>query len=523
MSIADSHLMLAFEGTEVPDWLRQRLEESPPAGVTLFREWNMTSPAQVAELTSVLQEANTSPLPLLIAVDQEGGQLIGLTGSTEFAGNMAIGATGNVELASEVAGAMGRELAAVGINVNYAPVADVATRVENPSLGIRSFGDDPEQVARLTSAMVTGFTSTGVHATLKHFPGSGEAAVDPHYELPRLDLDRDRLEQVELRPFQAGIAAGAELLMVAHQVVPALTGSPDVSICASEAGINGFVRSELGFDGLVISDALDMGALDQGPAQVVEIIAMMRAGTDLLLCMPDPELQERARMAVERGHSRGLIANDTLKTAIARVERLRSSLRPAEIPLEIVGSSEHLHLARRLAQESVTLVRNDDSLIPLRVEPGRRILTLEPEPVNVTPADTTALYPPQLAAALRARHPDVTDVVYSHHPERSEIAAVVEKARDHDLIILGTVTATPGQVDLASALIQLGKPLVTVALRTPFDLAAYPASATHVCTYGSHRRSLDALTSALFGDISFQGHLPAAIPGLYPRGHGIET
>ena len=125
--------------------------------------------------------------------------------------------------------------------------------------------------------------------------------------------------------------------MVAHQVVPALTGSPEVSICASEAGINGFVRSELGFDGLVISDALDMGALDQGPAQVVEIIAMMRAGTDLLLCMPDPELQDRARLAVERGHARGLITDDTLKSAIARVERARSSIRTTEIRPEHRG------------------------------------------------------------------------------------------------------------------------------------------------------------------------------------------
>jgi len=522
MSVADPHLMLAFEGTEVPDWLRQRLEESPPAGVTLFREWNMTSPGQVADLTAALQEANSSPLPLLIAVDQEGGQLIGLAGSTEFAGNMAIGATGNVALASEVAAAMGRELAAVGINVNYAPVADIASRAENPSLGIRSFGDDPEEVARLTGVMVTGYTSTGVLATLKHFPGSGEAAVDPHYELPRLDLDRDRLDQVEMRPFKAGIAAGAELLMVAHQVVPALTGSTEISICASESAINGFVRSVLGFQGLVISDALDMGALDQGPAQVAEIIAMMRAGTDLLLCMPDRELQDRARMGVERGHSRGLIADDTLKAAVARVERLRSSLPTNGTHPEIVGSPDHLELAKRLAEESITLVRND-SLIPLRVEAGHRILSLEPEPVNVTPADTTALYPPQLAAALQARHAEVSEVVYSHHPERSEISAVVDKAKDHDLIILGTVTATPGQVELAAALLGLGKPLVTVALRTPFDLSAYPGSATHVCTYSSHRPSLDALTSALFGDIPFNGHLPAAIPGLYPHGHGLDT
>jgi beta-N-acetylhexosaminidase len=523
MSVADPHLMLAFEGTEVPDWLRKRLAESPPAGVSLFREWNMTSPGQAAELTAALQEANSSPLPLLIAVDQEGGQLIGLAGSTEFAGNMAIGATADADLASEVAVAMGTELAAVGINVNYAPVADVASRALNPSLGIRCFGDDPEQVARLTAATVSGFTRAGVLATLKHFPGSGEAEVDPHYELPLLGLERDRLEQVELPPFRAGIAAGAEFLMVAHQVVPALTGSSEVSICASEIGINGFVRSELGFDRVVITDALDMGALDQGPAQVVEIIAMMRAGTDLLLCMPDPDLQERARLALERGHARGLITDDTLKSAIARVERARSSIRPAEIRPELVGSGAHRQLAKRLAEESITLVRNDDSLVPLRPEAGQDLLCLEPEPVNVTPADTTALYPPQFASALRARHPRVTEIVYPQDPKPSDIAAVVEHAKDHDAIVLGTVTATRGQVDLAEALLGLGKPLITVALRTPFDLSLYPASATHACTYGAHRPSLDALTSALFGDIPFRGHLPVAIPGLYPRGHGIET
>ena len=148
-------------------------------------------------------------------------------------------------------------------------------------------------------------------------------------------------------PFRAGVAAGAELLMVAHQVVPALTGSNEVSICASETGINGFVRSELGFDRVVISDALDMGALDQGPAQVVEMIAMMRAGTDVLLCMPDPELKN-ARLALERGHARGLIPDDTLKAAVARVERARSSIRPTEIRPELVGSVAHGQLAGAL-------------------------------------------------------------------------------------------------------------------------------------------------------------------------------
>lgn len=523
MSGADPHLMLAFEGTEVPDWLRKRLQDSPPAGVTLFREWNMESPAQVAELTSTLQELNSSSLPLLIAVDQEGGQLLGLTGSTPFAGNMALGATGDLDLARDVAEAMGREMRAVGLNVNYAPVADVASRADNPSLGIRSFGDEPSEVAHFTGAMVDGLRRAGVFATAKHFPGKGEARVDPHYELPLLDLDRERLDTVELPPFRSAFDAGAELLMMGHYVVPAVTGSYDLPISASERGIDGFVRAEMGFGGLVITDALDMGALDQGPAQVVEIITMMRGGTDLLLCMPDPALQDRVRVAVERGHSRSLIPNETLDRSRARIERLRGSVTAGDLSPQTVGADDHLALAASLAELSVTLVRNDEGHLPLGSAPDARILALEPVPTNVTPADTTAMYPPLLASALRSRHPAVTEIVYPHHPGRSDIASAVSAAEGHDLVVVGTVTATTGQADLVDALLGTGKPVVTVALRTPYDLAAYPRSSTHVCTYSGHLPSLEALVSALLGQAPFRGHLPAAIPGLYARGHGIET
>ncbi len=522
MSVADPHLMLAFEGTEIPEWLRERLGESPPAGVTLFREWNMTSPGQVAELTASLQEANSSPLPLLIAVDQEGGQLIGLAGATPFAGNMALGATGDPDLAREVAAAMGAELAAVGVNVNYAPVADVATQALNPSLGIRSFGDDPELVASLTGAMVEGFDAAGILATLKHFPGSGEVTVDPHYQLPLLDLDRQRLDTVEIPPFRSGIDAGARLLMVAHQLVPVLTGSDEVPICGSKQGIDGFVREELGFDGVVMTDALDMGALDQGPAQVVEIIAMMRSGTDLLLCMPDPELQDRARVALDRGHSRGLLPDETLKASLARVEKLRGSVASRPARPEVVGSDQHQQLAGDLARRSVTLVRDDVGLLPVWSGDTGRILSLEPVPVNVTPADTTTFYPARLSEAIGAKRP-VTGIVYPHDPERNDIASAVDAAGSHDLVVVGTVNATPGQKQMVDALLATGKPVITVALRTPYDLAVYPRSQTHVCTYGSHWPSLQALTAALFGEIPFTGRLPAGIPGLYPRGHGLQT
>jgi beta-N-acetylhexosaminidase len=522
MSIADPHLMLAFEGTEMPEWLRHRLEVSPPAGVTLFRAWNVVSPQQVAELTAALQGANSSPLPLLIAVDQEGGQLIGLAGATPFAGNMALGATADPDLAREVAFVIGTELASVGVNVNYAPVADVATQAHNPSLGIRSFGDDPDLVARLTAAMVQGLGAAGVLATLKHFPGSGEATVDPHHHLPLLDLDRGRLEAIELPPFRAGIEAGVKLLMVAHQLVPALTGSDEVPICGSKQGIDGFVRGELGFDGLVMTDALDMGALDQGPAQVVEIIAMMRGGTDLLLCMPDPALQDRAVVAMERGYSRGLIPDEVLQASVARIEKLRGSLKVGDPHPELVGSDDHMRLAADLADRSVTLVRNDVGLIPLTPGDGRSILCLEPEPVIVTLADTTTFYPARLAEAIQTKQHQVSGIVYPHHPEQNDIAAAVDATQQHDLVVVATVNATPGQARLVEALLATGKPVVTVALRTPYDLAAYPGSQTHLCTYGSHWPSLRALASALFGEIPLRGCLPVAIPDLYPSGHGVR-
>jgi beta-N-acetylhexosaminidase len=409
------------------------------------------------------------------------------------------------------------------VNVNYAPVADVATRPDNPSLGVRSFGEDPGLVATLTEAMVQGLDDAGVLATLKHFPGSGEATVDPHYQLPLLDLDRGRLEAIELPPFRSGIAAGARMLMVAHQLVPALTGGEEVPICSSSQGIDGFVRGELGFDGVVMTDALDMGALEQGPAQVVEVIAMMRSGVDLLLCMPDLELQDRARVAMEMGYSRGLIPDEILRASAARIEKLRGSASRAELHPELVGSDGHGRLAGELAERSITLVRDETGLLPLTSLETPSILCLEPEPVIVTPADTTTFYPAHLGEAIRARGGDVTGIVYPHQPDHNDIASVVDTALRHDLVVMGTVNATTGQARMVDAVIATGKPVVTVALRTPYDLAAYPGASTHLCTYSGHLPSLQALASALYGEIRLVGRLPVEIPGLYPVGHGLQT
>ncbi len=515
-TVADPHLMLAFEGMDTPGWVAQSLESGRPAGFTLFRGLNIESPCQVADLVSDLQRRNQTDCPLLIATDQEGGQLQALAGSTPFAGNMAIGATGNEGLAREVGAAIGRELRAVGINVNYAPSVDVASLPRNPSLGIRSFGSDHVAVSRLGAAIAAGMSEGGVLATAKHFPGKGEAAVDPHYELPLLDLNAERMDRVELAPFSRLFGDGIPIAMVGHYLVPALTGSATEPISVSRTGL-AEVRGRLGFGGVLISDALDMRALDQGASQVVEFMAMINAGIDLLLCTPDPSLLGRAIIALEKGHQRGLVSSATLNVSRERIERLRRSIAPAEPDPGIVGSQPHVALANRLAEDSITLVRDETQALPL--DTGGRLLVLEPEPANVTPADTTALYPPVMAEEIARFHPSVTGRIYPQEPSDSDISELTDLARRHDMIVIGTVVASAPHGKLVTALVATGKPLVAVALRTPFDILEYPTVPTYIATYSSHRPSMAALAGKLFGSQNFVGQLPVPIEDLYPLGH----
>lgn len=516
---ADSHFMLAFEGTSAPLDVRATLAEGRAPGVSLFRFANVESAGQVAELTESLRAAAGGETPLLIAADQETGQLVGLGGdTTQFPGAMALGATGDTVLARRVATAIGAELRAMGVTINYAPVCDVATNPANPSLGVRAFSDDPRMVAEMAAATVRGLADSGVAATAKHFPGKGEAIVDPHQRLPLLDLDRDRLEEVELTPFRAAIDAGAPAVMAGHYAVPSVTGRDDLPSSVSEAMIAGLLRTRLGFHGVVVTDALDMGALPQGVGQIVDTIAALRASVDLLLCSPDRDRQDLLRGGLDLAVSRGLLPETGPSTE--RVGRLRQWLSGFAAPdFSIVGCAEHAVLAQEVARRSVTLVRDAANILPLTSQ--GRLLAVMPRPVDLTPADTSSLVEPGLASALRRHHPDVTEIVISPIPERGEIAGVVTAARDAAAVVLGTITAGPEQANLVDAVASTGTPLVTVALRTPFDLVAYPRVDTHLCTYSIHPVSLAALAEVIFGVIPATGRLPTAVGDLYPRGHGM--
>jgi beta-N-acetylhexosaminidase len=515
--------MLSFDGLEAPRAILERLRSAPAAGFTLYRWRNAGPPAGVRALTASLVEAAGGPL--LIAADQEGGQLDTFgDGVTAFPGAMALGATGDERLAARVAHATGLELRAMGVNVCYAPVLDVATDPANPAIGIRSFGSSPEAVARFGAATVRGLAGAGVAATAKHFPGIGDIDRDSHHELPLIPHDRDRFERVELVPFRAAIAAGASLVMSGHVAVPALTGRDDLPATLSSAALRTLLRDELGFDGVTITDALDMHALAQGANQVVDVLAAIGAGVDLLL-LGDPTGRQELERSLVHAAWRGLVDLDAVEASLARIDELRARLAAVPSPdLSVVGSTAHRALAAEVAARSITLVRDDAGLVPLRFAPDARILAIMPRPSELTPADTSSAEPPLLASALRRSHPRVDELVVSPSPSAAEIAGATEAARSADLIVLGTISASlePAQVALVEAVVALGRPTITVALRTPFDLASYPASTTHLCTYGLREPSLTALGAVLAGEAEAVGRLPTPIGDLYPVGWGRQ-
>jgi beta-N-acetylhexosaminidase len=512
-------LMLAFEGETIPAWLATWLADAPPAGFTIFRHHNVRSPDQLRELTDALQAAAPPGLPFLIAADQEGGQFQALgIGPTQFAGAMALGAAGDETLAERVGRAIGTELAAMGVNVCYAPVADVAVTQLNPALGIRAFGADAGAVAGMVAATVHGIESTGVAATVKHFPGKGAVATDTHHALGIVDHDRARLDAVELAPFRAAIEAGVGLVMSGHFAVPGLTGDPGLPATLARDVMTGLLRDELGFAGVAITDALDMKALDQGPNQVLDALAALRAGVDLLLLATDPEGRERIATGLRHAARRRLLDADAVGASLARVAALRRRVAATTDPLRrpdlsVVGGARHLALSRELADRSLTLVRDDDGLLPMRLDGDRSILAVMPRPVDLTPADTSSTVEPGLAAALRAVHPRVDEAIVDIDPDDAAIGAVRARAAAADAVVVGTIAATPGsaQARLVEAILATGTPTITVALRTPWDLDAYPGSRTHLCTYSILPDPLAALADALVGRLVPAGRLPVPL------------
>ena len=516
----DSLLMLSFIGMTLPDGVKEMLGSTDVSGVTLFRPNNYDDPSQLLALTEAIQATRPASEPLLIAIDQEGGQLHAFGApATMWPGNMALGAADDIDLTQRVGVAIGTELRAVGINVDYAPVADVASNPSNPATGVRAFGDDAAHVARHVGAMVRGIQSEGVAATMKHFPGKGSSAVDSHLAMPVIGHSLERLWDNELVPFVAAIDAGVKLTMTGHFALPAVTGSDDLPCTLSYASNTDLLRKQLGFDGPLISDALDMKALSQGPAQVVEVIAAVRSGVDLLLMTADPEQEKRITSSLALAVSRELISPKRLDEAANRVTELRRWLGDFDTPsLDTIGSAYHTDLALEAARGSITLLKDEKSLLPLSVSSLDRILVIEAAPRRVTAADTSDLETPAVAVALRECTDATVDAMIM-----STVGSIPDAIDSYDAVIMVTDAATLDSTQAASAraIVASHANVIAVARRTPYDISEYREVGTYLCCWSINRSSAVAVAEAITGLTPITGRLPVSFEG-YPLGSGID-
>lgn len=519
-------LLLAFKGKEFSREMKQALERFRPAGLTLFRSYNVDCPAQVKKLTSDLQKyAKQIGLPpLIIAADQEGGQLMAIgEGTTPLPGNLALGATGSTELAYRAGVVLGRELSALGINMDYAPCCDVNVNPHNPVIGTRSFGEDPHQVAILSAAIIQGLQSQGIAAVAKHFPGHGDTTSDSHLGLPSISHSLERLQRVEFPPFQAAIDAEVKGIMSAHLALPAIDGEKALPATLSKAILTGLLRQQLGYRGVTISDAMDMQAIRQGEFLGEECVRAAKAGIDLLLMTADPADQERAWVGLAKSYREEIDVQSIFQDSIKRVMDLKNWLSNSftHLSLDVVGCDLHLAEADEIAERSITLVRDNDHLIPMHLEPDQRITVILPRPADLTPADTSSYLIPELAKALKVFHPNVDEIILPFRPNDEEILRTLQQIKDANRIVVGTLNAFDcfEQAKLVSAILATGIPTIVIAMRMPYDLIAFPETPTFLCTYSIQPPSIKAVASVIMGKLKPQGKLPVSIPGLYPVGY----
>ena len=410
--------MVGFPGTSPSRDIIDLIQRRYVGGIILFSR-NVGDASQVSELTRRLQAIARDaghPYPLLIAIDQENGMVQRLGRAfTPLPGNMALGAIGDPEIVSEVAEATGRQLKSVGINMNLAPDVDVNSNPANPVIGVRSFGDDAEAVSRLAAAAVRGYHTSGVITSLKHFPGHGDTAIDSHLGLPVLPFGLERLDSVEFPPFVSGIQAGADTIMVAHVAMPHLTGEENTPATLSSAIIGGLLRGHLNYQGVIMSDCLEMEAISGTVGTARAAVLALEAGIDLVLISHHDTRQRDGIDLVYEALRTGELSPVTVARAAERVLLLKGrylSWADATAPGEgaRIRAGEYTRLSEQTYKRSTTLVRAEAGLLPLRLDESTRILVLAMPPDSVTPA---------------------VDLAYPHQYSRGEHSAAACQYRRH--------------------------------------------------------------------------------------------
>lgn len=463
--------------------------------------WDKFTREELAVFTAWLRERSPQGLPYMVFADHEGGPLFTQRsfGATVMPGNMALGAADSEALAAAAAEASARELAALGVHADFAPAVDVNSNSKNPIIGVRSYGSDPARVAAMGAAQIRGYLAGGVLPVAKHFPGHGDTAVDSHVGLPVVDRPRASFDAVELPPFKAAIAAGVPMLMPAHVVAPAL-GAADVPVTFSKTVLEGVLRGELGFKGVIVSDSLDMGAVAKSTDVAEASVLSFLAGCDFLLTGKTDYRRTHAYF-LEAVRS-GRVPRERLTAAVGRILALKGRF-PA-VPPAADGSGGPA-TAKTVAEGALTLVRGK---LPLKAKGGPLVLV----------AFRSKSYAKELeafAAALAARYPGAEAVFLDAKPSPEDAAKARAASAKAGALVVGTYLwgATPPkeQVELAAELFALGKPSAQLSLMNPYDAGTYPSAGAVLALYGPTPAMLEAAAKALVGALKPSGRLPVSL------------
>ncbi len=478
--------MAGFPGTEIDEEFACLVREAKIGNVILFRR-NIESRAQLTRLCAQLKDlivSETGAEPL-IAIDQEGGVVTRLSDDMiNTPGAMALAAVGGD--APYRAGLItARELRSCGVTVNLAPVLDVNSNPDNPVIGVRSFGEDPEQAAPLALAFMRGSLEGGVMACGKHFPGHGDTAVDSHLGLPRVEKGLEALELCELPPFRRAIEAGIPALMTSHVLFPAL--EPEgVPATMSRRILTGLLRQDLGFSGLIISDCMEMQAISRFYGTVQGAVASIAAGADIVCISHTAALARETAERLYAGRENGTLSDAEFDSSLRRIAEAKRRL---SSPCGASGTTDgDAGEARALLAKSFKLLHApmpDLGRKPFFVGSGPVRASLVSSHVRQTPA-----FPRYMAEAFGGQF-----LITEDEPDAAEIAAAVKAAAESSCIVLGTCNAhlKEGQRALMKALGELGKPMAVVALRNPYDLLSLPAGAAGITAWEYTERALEAL------------------------------
>jgi beta-N-acetylhexosaminidase len=566
-------VLVQFMNDADPKWIQLRDSVSkyhvgslvmtvPMEGPVLLR----SQPYVAAELLNRLQR--TSNLPLIVAADFERGVSMRLNGTTVFPHAMAFGAAGKVENAEAFGRITALESRAIGVHWNFFPVADVNSNPANPIINTRSFGEDPQQVGDFVAAYIRGAHRGGMLTTAKHFPGHGDTATDSHLGFAQVTGDRARLNAVELPPFRRAIEAGVDAVMVAHVTVPALDPAPDRVATTSSAIVDGLLKEELGFKGIVVTDALDMAGLTRLYAKDIGRAAVesFKAGNDVLIIPADLDASYQSMLQAVRS---GEISRQRLDQSVRKILEVKASLglnraRLADLSQlsSVVARPENLATGQSIADQAITLVRDNGAVIPLQLAgtargtfPGTFSGTPKPElPYQSLTEVGNRLVAVILSEDMRTdsghtlehqillRVPDAR-IIYADARSAAGMKASVSEAVDaaEHVIVAVYVVPTAGKATrdaggalkntvsidnatgslLAAILDRAAKRTVVLAMGNPYLVRDFPAIENYVCAFSNATVAETAAVKAIFGEIPISGHLPVTITGVASRGEGL--